>query len=50
TGAGDSFSAGFLHEFLKTKNIKKATKLGSLIASKTISELGARSFKGIKSV
>lgn len=46
TGAGDSFSAGFLHEFLKTKDIKKATKLGSKVASKTISELGARSFKG----
>jgi sugar/nucleoside kinase (ribokinase family) len=47
TGAGDSFSAGFLHEFLKNKDIKKATRLGTQIASKVISELGARSFKGI---
>ncbi len=47
TGAGDSFSAGFLHEFLKNKDIKKATKLGTQIASSVISELGARSFKGI---
>ncbi|MHA1738995.1 MAG: carbohydrate kinase family protein [Candidatus Heimdallarchaeota archaeon] len=46
TGAGDSFSAGFLHEFLKNKDIKKATKLGTQIASSVISELGARSFKG----
>ena len=44
TGAGDAFCAGFLHEFLKTKDIKKAAKLGTEIASITISELGARSF------
>jgi len=47
TGAGDSFSAGFLHEFLRNKNIKQAAKLGAKVASSTISELGARSFKGI---
>jgi len=44
TGAGDSFSAGFLHEFFKNCDIKKASKLGVRTASATISKLGARSF------
>ncbi|MHA1221192.1 MAG: carbohydrate kinase family protein [Candidatus Heimdallarchaeota archaeon] len=43
TGAGDSFSAGFLHEYLKSNDIKKAAKLGVHTASATISKLGARS-------
>ncbi|MGC9778369.1 MAG: adenosine kinase [Candidatus Heimdallarchaeota archaeon] len=45
TGAGDSFSAGFLHEFLKSEDIKKAAQLGVRTASTTISKLGARSFQ-----
>ncbi|NHJ40372.1 MAG: adenosine kinase [Asgard group archaeon] len=45
TGAGDSFSAGFLHEFLLNEDIIKATKLGVRTASITISKLGARSFQ-----
>jgi len=44
TGAGDSFSGGFLHEFFKNCDIKKASKLGVRTASVTISKLGARSF------
>jgi sugar/nucleoside kinase (ribokinase family) len=44
TGAGDAFSAGFLHEFFKNCEIKKAAKLGVRTASATISKLGARSF------
>ncbi|TET29214.1 MAG: adenosine kinase [Candidatus Heimdallarchaeota archaeon] len=44
TGAGDSFSGGFLHEFFKNCDIKKASKLGVRTASATISKLGARSF------
>ncbi|NHJ31856.1 MAG: adenosine kinase [Asgard group archaeon] len=44
TGAGDSFSAGFLHEFFKNCDIKKASKLGVRAASATIRKLGARSF------
>lgn len=44
TGAGDSFSAGFLHEFFKNCDIEKASKLGVRTASATISKLGARSF------
>lgn len=45
TGAGDSFSAGFLHEFLRNEDIITAAKLGVRIASITIRKLGARSFK-----
>jgi sugar/nucleoside kinase (ribokinase family) len=45
TGAGDSFSAGFLHEYLQSNNISKAAKLGVKTASITIRELGARSFQ-----
>ena len=44
TGAGDSFSGGFLHEFFKNCDIEKASKLGVRTASATISKLGARSF------
>jgi sugar/nucleoside kinase (ribokinase family) len=44
TGAGDSFSAGFLHEFFKNCDIKKASNIGVRTASATISKLGARSF------
>ncbi len=44
TGAGDSFSAGFLHEFFKNCDIKKAANLGVRTASATIRRLGARSF------
>ena len=44
TGAGDAFSAGFLHEFLKTMDIKKAARLGVKTASATIRRMGARSF------
>lgn len=44
TGAGDSFSAGFLHEFLKNCDVEKASKLGVRTASATIRKLGARSF------
>ncbi|MBK5114966.1 MAG: adenosine kinase [Candidatus Heimdallarchaeota archaeon] len=44
TGAGDSFSAGFLHEFLKNCDIKKASQLGVRTASATITKVGARSF------
>jgi len=44
TGAGDSFSAGFLHEFFKNCDIKKASNLGVRTASATIRKLGARSF------
>ncbi|MEA2070904.1 MAG: adenosine kinase [Asgard group archaeon] len=43
TGAGDSFCAGFLHEFLKTGDIKAGAALGVKSASTTIREIGARS-------
>ena len=44
TGAGDAFIAGFLHKFLNDGGIDEACKLGTKIASYTISEMGARSF------
>lgn len=45
TGAGDSFSAGFLHEYFKSRDISRAAKLGVCTASATISQLGARSLQ-----
>ncbi|NHJ46347.1 MAG: adenosine kinase [Asgard group archaeon] len=45
TGAGDSFSAGFLYEYLKNEDIVKATQLGVKTSSITIRKLGARSFQ-----
>jgi sugar/nucleoside kinase (ribokinase family) len=45
TGAGDSFAAGFLHEFLNNGDITKAAALGVRTASATISKLGARSLQ-----
>ncbi len=48
TGAGDSFCAGFLHEFLKNESIEKAAKLGVRVASITISQIGARSFQVVQ--
>jgi len=45
TGAGDAFSAGFLHEFLETGDIRKAARLGVRTASATIRKMGARSFQ-----
>ncbi|MBS7655807.1 carbohydrate kinase family protein [Candidatus Bathyarchaeota archaeon] len=43
TGAGDSFNAGFLTGFLKGWSLEKAVKFGNLIASISITKLGARS-------
>ena len=33
TACGDAFSAGFLHEYLKNKNIEEALKEGSRCAA-----------------
>jgi fructokinase len=42
TGAGDLFAAGFLKEYLDKSDIKKCLKIGSIIASKIIQQIGAR--------
>jgi ribokinase len=43
TGAGDAFNAGFLTGFLKGWSLEKTVKFGNLIASISITKLGARS-------
>jgi len=42
TGAGDAFSAGFICEYLHTKNLAKAVRFGSATAALTIQHEGAR--------
>ena len=47
TGAGDSFSAGFIYEFIKNpsylfNDLKKNVKVGNFIAGRCIQKLGAR--------
>jgi len=42
TGAGDLFLAGFLHNFIKNKNLKECLNLGTEMASKIIQKIGAR--------
>jgi len=41
TGAGDGYTAGFIAEFLKTKDIEKSMLAGSRYAVKILSKLGA---------
>jgi sugar/nucleoside kinase (ribokinase family) len=41
TGAGDGYTAGFIAEYLKSKDIKKSMENGAQYASKIISQLGA---------
>lgn len=42
TGAGDSFSAGFLHEWLATGDAVAAASAGARIAARAVSSMGAR--------
>lgn len=42
TGAGDIYAAGFLYGLINQKNPERAGHLGSLAASKVISQFGAR--------
>lgn len=42
TGAGDAFSAGFLYGLIKGKGFRKCGKIGNLVASQCIKEMGAR--------
>lgn len=42
TGAGDMFSAGFLHGLVNNWSIEKSGKTGSLLAARVISVIGAK--------
>ncbi|MCR4429113.1 MAG: carbohydrate kinase family protein [Caldiserica bacterium] len=42
TGAGDAFDAGFLVEYLKSKNIEESLKEGNMLGSYVVSHLGAQ--------
>jgi sugar/nucleoside kinase (ribokinase family) len=41
TGAGDSFLAGFLVRYLKTKDVQGSLAAGTSLASKVIQKVGA---------
>ncbi|OGK57847.1 hypothetical protein A3I50_00570 [Candidatus Roizmanbacteria bacterium RIFCSPLOWO2_02_FULL_37_9] len=41
TGAGDGYTAGFIAEYFKTKNIKKAMNNGARYAAKILTKIGA---------
>jgi len=42
TGAGDLFTAGFLHGYINNKSIKESLEKGTEMASKIIQIIGAR--------
>jgi len=42
TGAGDAFAAGFLFGFLRGKNLEECGYLGDLVASLSLTKIGAR--------
>ncbi len=42
TGAGDAFCAGFLYGLIKGKDLYTCAKLGNFVASRCITEVGAR--------
>jgi ribokinase len=49
TGAGDSFSAGFLVNYLETEDLQDSMLFGNAVASSVIQHKGARSGVGDKS-
>ena len=42
TGAGDAYNSGFLHGVLNGHDIEKSATLGSFVAAKVVSQVGAR--------
>ena len=42
TGAGDSFSAGFLHEWMASGDVALAATAGAALAARAVSTIGAR--------
>lgn len=45
TGAGDSFAAGFIAEWIKDRDIMSALKSGNLMAGRCVEVIGARPLK-----
>src|SRR3989344_1349048 len=45
TGAGDTYAAGFLYGYCQGWDLKKAGKLGSLLAAKVVERYGVKLFK-----
>src|SRR3989338_6856534 len=41
TGAGDAYTAGFISQYFKTKNLEKSMEKGAQSAAKTLSNIGA---------
>lgn len=41
TGCGDAYTAGFISEYLKTKNIKSSMELGAKYAAEKLTRIGA---------
>jgi len=41
TGAGDAYTAGFIAQYFKTKNLEKSMEKGAQSAAKTLSNIGA---------
>jgi sugar/nucleoside kinase (ribokinase family) len=50
TGAGDAFAAGFFDGIFTGKNAEKSARTGCLLASKVVSQLGARYAGDLKTV
>ncbi len=50
TGAGDAFAAGFFDGVIHGKNAEKSARTGCLLASKVVSQLGARYAGDLKKV
>ncbi len=50
TGAGDTFSACFCHEFLKTNSVESALCFATLCASLKVNHIGARFNKSLREV
>jgi len=48
TGAGDLFAAGFLYGYTKDLPLDLCARIGSFVASKTVSQIGARLEKNLK--
>lgn len=42
TGAGDAFAAGFLHEWVRTRDAVAAASAGALVASRSVTVVGGR--------
>lgn len=42
TGAGDAFCAGYLHEWVRTRDARAAAEAGTRVAARAVAALGAR--------